>query len=811
MGFGFINTTIFLLSFTILSLQVILGVVFNALSFAPFFAISFSLLGLTLAGVFVYLRYRNRTNVDFEATLLKYLYILGLLLVFYTILLRNFSLIPFIDNTDAVTDIYWNRLLIKAIGSSLGIGLVFIFAFFSLGIIYALIYRKYSQQSPKVYFFDLIGASLGCVFGTVVLNYLQPSSSILLLSLFVFCLAFFYEYSLKAHHRLKALIYVLVCSSLLVINIKTDFFEIKVNDHHQFWTKAMPFYQEVWHRWNIYSRTTLLRNTQPNNPVSVPTEYTFSIVDGRAKVVGFNPQDPYSLKPDVYFASVLSFLLQEPKDILVLMAGAGREMVEAYSYSKGNSDITGVELNGLIIDKTKTIAGYNLGIFFKLPNVHMINQEGRSYIESTDKKFDSIVLPWSGATGMQCLGIANYTPQYLYTSEAFESYLKHLKPGGTIVVVDCNKIKVLAMARAAFDKLKIQDIAHKVILLGDEKEIISGSYKKRFTDSHDRIGVVIKNSDFTEKEVEEIKLKLLPMKQGYIYNPYFTRDGLKVYEDLLKSEDVDSFINNLSVRYNRNFIVPRDDAPFINIMFKKEPNFRIRHWAKFLDQPSSLDERERFFNVFMIYFMNFLLVLGLFCIVIPLFINAKKDSILKNYRVWVYFMILGLGFIFVEIAIMHSFVLLMGNPIYSFAVVLASLLLSAGVGSWLSECLFQKQIINFKKLSISVAVLLCCYFVLISNVNKYLLWLPLWSKLLLTVVFIFPLGITLGMFFPQGLKTFSDKNRDLIPLAWGINGYMSIIGSLLCINLSRSVGFSIFLLYAAILYIMLVFFHPKTS
>jgi hypothetical protein len=79
--------------------------------------------------------------------------------------------------------------------------------------------------------------------------------------------------------------------------------------------------------------------------------------------------------------------------------------------------------------------------------------------------------------------------------------------------------------------------------------------------------------------------------------------------------------------------------------------------------------------------------------------------------------------------------------------------------------------------------------------NRDLLGFPLWSRFLITVLFVFPLGIILGMFFPQGLKTFNDKNRDLIPLAWGLNGYMAIMGSLWYFILSIRVGFSIFLTY----------------
>jgi len=802
-----IYTTIFFLSFIILSLQVILGVIFNALAFPPFFTISFSLLGLTLAGVFVYLKYANKNNFSFQSDILLYMYILGLLLVFYTFFLRNFSLIPFIDNTNTVSQAYWNRLLIKTIGSSLGIGVVFTLVFFSLGIIYSLIYKHHSQQGGKVYFFDLAGAALGCVFGTVILNCLQPSSVLILLSLSIFCLTCFYEYRFRRHVAIKALVCMLACFVLLAINIKTDFFEIRVKDYHTYWTKAMPFYQETWHRWNAYSRTALLRNLQTKYSPGQSIEYTFSILDGRARVVPFDIDDPYSLQPEKGFI----FGFTSSKDVLILMAGAGSEMVEMYSFSKGKSDITGVELNQLIISKARTIAGYNLDAFFKLPNVHMVNQEGRSYIESTKKKFDLIVLSWSGSTGMQCLGVNSFTPQYLYTKEAFKSYLKRLNYGGKIIVVDRNKIKVLAMAKAAFEELGIGGIAHKVILLGDKFDVISGACQKQIKDSQDGIGLIIKSSNFTKNEVDDIQRQLLFASREIIYSPYFTHKDFQVFENLLKSNNIYAFVKDLSVKLGRNFIIPSDDAPFINIMDQRGNFFWVRRWAKFLNESSTWSNREAIYSDFMIYLLHFLVVLGFILIVIPLVIRAKKDAVMKDLKTLVYFAILGLGFIFVEIAILHVFVLLMGNPIYSFAVVLAGLLLSTGVGSWLSGRFFVRHRISIKRLSLCAAILLCCYYVFVSILNRYFLGIPLWPKFLMTIMFIFPLGVILGVFFPQGLRIIGHKNSNLIPIAWGINDYMSIVGSLLCINLSRAWGFSIFLLFAAFLYFMIIFFSPKAS
>jgi len=75
----------------------------------------------------------------------------------------------------------------------------------------------------------------------------------------------------------------------------------------------------------------------------------------------------------------------------------------------------------------------------------------------------------------------------------------------------------------------------------------------------------------------------------------------------------------------------------------------------------------------------------------------------------------------------------------------------------------------------------------------------------LTFFILSPLGICLGVFFPQGLKQLSAYNRDMIPWAWGLNGFMSILGSTLSIYLSALTGFTSLFLIALILYGSIIF------
>jgi len=72
-------------------------------------------------------------------------------------------------------------------------------------------------------------------------------------------------------------------------------------------------------------------------------------------------------------------------------------------------------------------------------------------------------------------------------------------------------------------------------------------------------------------------------------------------------------------------------------------------------------------------------------IVLPLWLWKDKLGIphdVKKYLpVLLYFFCLGLAFLFVEIAFIQKFILILHHPLYAITVVLSSFLLAAGIGS----------------------------------------------------------------------------------------------------------------------------------
>jgi hypothetical protein len=81
-------------------------------------------------------------------------------------------------------------------------------------------------------------------------------------------------------------------------------------------------------------------------------------------------------------------------------------------------------------------------------------------------------------------------------------------------------------------------------------------------------------------------------------------------------------------------------------------------------------------------------------------------------------------------------------------------------------------------------------------------------RYLLIVLLLMPLGLTLGVFFPTGLRVARAHTETFVPWAWGANGAASVVGSILAIVLAISFGFRAVLLLAAVVYLVGVAILP---
>jgi hypothetical protein len=147
----------------------------------------------------------------------------------------------------------------------------------------------------------------------------------------------------------------------------------------------------------------------------------------------------------------------------------------------------------------------------------------------------------------------------------------------------------------------------------------------------------------------------------------------------------------------------------------------------------------------------------------------------------VYFVLIGAGYILIEVGLIQKFVLFLGHPTYALAVVIFSLLLWTGAGSLASRGLLGTGEGRLIKVLGCVAMMTALLGALMPWLLNALAWLPLGLKVAVTVVLIGPLGFAMGMPFPAGLKRLAGWHPDSVRWAWSLNAASSVTGSVMAL------------------------------
>ncbi|WP_256961483.1 hypothetical protein [Thermoanaerobacterium thermosaccharolyticum] len=154
----------------------------------------------------------------------------------------------------------------------------------------------------------------------------------------------------------------------------------------------------------------------------------------------------------------------------------------------------------------------------------------------------------------------------------------------------------------------------------------------------------------------------------------------------------------------------------------------------------------------------------------------------------------------IEISLIQKFILYLGHPITSFTYVLAALLVGSGIGSILgNNSIFNKD----KKVYMPpfiVAVISIVFVDILDVIFKYTFSYNLINKIIISSILVMIPGFFMGMPFPRGIRLLGAGDKNVIPIAWGINGAMSVIGSILSVIISMIFGFKITLITGAIIY-----------
>jgi hypothetical protein len=376
------------------------------------------------------------------------------------------------------------------------------------------------------------------------------------------------------------------------------------------------------------------------------------------------------------------------------------------------------------------------------------------------------------------------TENYLFTVESFQDYFRHLTPNGRIIIVahdDPEIYKLIALASAALGRSGVSE---------------PDAMKRMYTVAADMMpALVVQNRPVTSEEGTAIheKIHALGFDKGAFYIPgekqitipAGTRLGVDKEFRMFDQFLVDVADGKLSmgtlVRTSSMDIRPAtDDRPFF---YKFERG---------LPAP---------FGVF-----TFLIAAGLVTIlslVLPRHGGGKPNTFRASLRerpplkrFLLLFCTLGVAFMLVEISFFQKLMLSLGQPSLALTVLLFSLLLGTGIGSFLSTLVrpSQTRAAALITLAAGLAVsLLASFFGPVFDLFA--------SPRLAATVILVPLGLLMGFAFPLGLRAMEVHGLGVhVSTMWGVNGIASVLGSALAMIVGILLGFSWALYIGAALY-----------
>ena len=642
-------------------------------------------------------------------------------------------------------------------------------SFIALGIIVSTLLGRGGDRVGGLYFADLMGAGLGCMAAIPLIVWLGPPQ-VLMLSALIFAAVGFVSVPNRVVPKLVA--------GGLVALLGLGTVGVAVPDVLPETTKASPEHAAA-SEWGPVFRVDVAQ-IRPEFK-SLFHDGTFGSIiprfNGDPKSVTRFDHDPRSLPFGV--------LGSAPDRTLIIGSAGGNEIVAALHYR--SKHIEGVELNPVTVDLVRNRYRKFSGDLPNQPGVEIHQGDGRSFLARSSNSYDLVwfVAPDSyAANNAASSGAFVLSESYLYTSQMIKESLEHLTDRGVMVVqfgeLDFEHspnrtARYVMTARRAFKELGIKDPkAHMIV-----SPFITHK-------TGDLATVLLKRTPFTPQEVTRYKRAIAEVPLSSTAWAPGEPKGPGIVPRMIDATDARA--SAVAATYPRQVTAISDDGPF----FWHFSNFSdvISHYFDPIDpiDPSIvLGERV------LLLLLGIAIVFAAVFLLLPFFFVRQEWRALPGKGISaLYFAALGLGFILFEISMIQRLVLFLGYPTYSLTVTLASLLVFTGLGALWSNRLAARARVVVPIVFLVLCALTALYELGLDSLKDGLLSEALAVRVIAVVVVLAPLGLCLGMFMPLGLNIVSGLSAhpdEYVAWSWAVNGFFSVIGSVLTTILAMSVGF----------------------
>ncbi len=760
---------------------------FKLFYYYTYFVIGLALLGFGVSATVVALsdRLRQRKVLDTVRVLAPIIGMLGVLS--YLLVAR----LP--------TDVnqIWVGSLDRAI-AELALVVVLAFSltavFFGLGLIISLLIVVDAADVRRLYFWDLVGAALGCLVAVPLQLTIGPPAMVLI-SLFLFsALGLLIAFQRGKGHIVAAVGVALTAASGFLVHT----LDVRTDD-----TKTLRLDAEVEAGdWGAvfrvdavdFGRVTILHHDGLWGSSIWPYDGTPATTE---RFDRDSRQIPWAA------------LGRQPERVLIIGAAGGNEIQAALTYGVGHVDA--VELNPITRDiLTGPYAEYS-GNIASRDEVDYVQGDGRTFLARSDEEYDLIwfVAPDSyAASNAATSGAFVLSESYLYTQEMIEVAFDHLTPTGLMVAQfgdfqfeqrPTRTARYLVTARDAIRDRVGEFADHSLLIVEKPEEEIA------------RVSTIVLSPSVIDAAAAQRVVDAIGNVAGArpVHLPGGGGTGEGITAAIIRGDD--AAVDDLVDGYEYDITTITDDKPF------------FWHFTPYSDvltdfsrglENSEIAIGER---LLLMLLAVAVLVAGVL-LWAPFAVSRRRDRrhgrepqapVPERWRLLVYFAAIGLGFMIVEISMIQRFALLLGYPTLSLSVSLFTLLIATAIGARFSDWIQRDQRTRLFMTLGAMWVVGLLYVLVSDPISEAVL---AWSeplRIVLVFVLLFPVGVLLGMFLPTGIDRAramaSDAGVDdgrLVAWCWAVNGFFSVIGSTSTTMLSMTFGFDRTLIIGLALYVV---------
>ncbi len=667
--------------------------------------------------------------------------------------------------------------------------LIFVVAsipFIFSGLCICLAISRYSENVSRLYAIELAGSAIGCLAIIYTLKITDGPTTAFIISALASLSAMCFAWNTNSK-KLFRWCATITCLLLLFSFAHTILVRRNTPLLRLLWVKAGRDLRPVlFEKWNSFSRITIVGNPEEESDLYLwgysPTYQPKEKVKELIMTVDSYPVAPLlnfdgdlkRLEHLKYFVPNFVHYMRPNSNVLVLGVGMGRDILSALVF--GQRSITGIEINPDILEALTHQFGDFAGHLEKNPNVRLISGEARSYLANQPERFDIIQASLLSTSSATAPALSYTETDLLYTVESWKLLLDRLTNGGILSFTKSYMrssqaifYRFISLAAAALRQRGIMDPQKHIILLNlDTREYQRNPFNI--------VTILISPEPFSDQDLNRMEELANKMGLEIIISPRYSANP--DFQKLASGNQTNITLNGLHI----NTEPPTDDKPTFEHLYRFRDVFNFNVWK----------QKEIDISIKRVVILNFLafvvLVLSLLSIVVPLRFSKSNPVITgKSLQLLIFFGLIGFGFIFVEIAQVRKFEHFLGNPTYSLSVVLFSLLLAGGCGSYLTQRTPLSSILG--RLFVLLAVVLTFGFASNPVIHSFEAS-TLTLRILIASFMLFPLGLALGIAFPLGMKLASAQSKTLIPWLWGINGAACATASVLVVVAILSFGIS---------------------